>query len=95
MFCCHAFLSHRTLICCRGAISDFYAYKQKIMEADYDPLCILVNEDDAFGDGNNFQVRGLGVLCVAKSLDYITNSELPVAMATWVAFVEPLWCYFC
>lgn len=42
----------------RGAISDFYAYKQKILDADYDPLCIQVNEDDVFGDGNNFQVCG-------------------------------------
>lgn len=41
---------------CRGAISDFHAYKQKIVDADYDPICLMLNEDDVFGDGNNYQV---------------------------------------
>jgi len=40
----------------RGAISDFHQYKAKILEADYDPLLIRVNEDDLYGDGNNFEV---------------------------------------
>jgi len=40
----------------RGAISDFHAYKAKIQDADYDPLCLVINEDDIFGDGNNFQI---------------------------------------
>ena len=41
----------------RGAISDFYVIKAKIIEADYDPLIIRVNEDDIYGDGNNYEVR--------------------------------------
>jgi hypothetical protein len=40
----------------RGAISDFHAFKAKILEADYDQICFRINEDDIFGDGNNFQV---------------------------------------
>jgi hypothetical protein len=40
----------------RGAISDFYAIKQKIADADYDPLLIRPNEDDVYGDGNNYEV---------------------------------------
>lgn len=40
----------------RGAISDFHALKAKIIEADYDPLCLAINEDDIFGDGNNFEI---------------------------------------
>lgn len=40
----------------RGAISDFYVLKQKILDADYDPLLIKINEDDIYGDGNNWQV---------------------------------------
>jgi hypothetical protein len=42
---------------CRGAISDFHAFKAKIVEADCDQICFRINEDDIFGDGNNFQVR--------------------------------------
>jgi len=40
----------------RGAISDLHAYKQKIQEANYNPLCFRINEDDIFGDGTNFQL---------------------------------------
>ncbi|GLC44506.1 hypothetical protein PLESTB_000065900 [Pleodorina starrii] len=40
----------------RGAISDFHALKAKIQAADYDPLLIRFNEDDVYGDGNNFEV---------------------------------------
>ena len=40
----------------RGAISDFYVSKAKIMDADYDPLFIKINEDDIYGDGNNFEL---------------------------------------
>lgn len=52
---------------CRGAISDFYAYKAKIQDADYTPLVVRTNEDDLFGDGNNYQVRDLssGVSLIA------------------------------
>ena len=45
---------------CRGAISDLHAFKARIQEANYNPLCFRINEDDIFGDGTNFQV-GLGV----------------------------------
>lgn len=40
----------------RGAISDFHPFKQKLMGADYDPLIFRINEDDIYGDGNNFEV---------------------------------------
>lgn len=40
----------------RGAISDFHAIKAKIQGADYDPLYIRFNEDDTYGDGNNYEV---------------------------------------
>ncbi len=42
----------------RGAISDFYVAKTQVLEADYDPLLIRINEDDIYGDGNNFEVGG-------------------------------------
>ena len=29
----------------------------QIIEADCDPLLIKINEDDIFGDGNNYEVR--------------------------------------
>ena len=40
----------------RGAISDFHPIKDHIKNADYDPLLIKYNEDDRYGDGNNFEV---------------------------------------
>lgn len=40
----------------RGAISDFYSIKQKVIDADYDPILIRRNEDDVYGDGNNYEV---------------------------------------
>jgi hypothetical protein len=40
----------------QGAISDFHPIKESIKAADYDPLLIRANEDDAYGDGNNFEV---------------------------------------
>lgn len=40
----------------RGAISDFHPIKEHIMKSDYDPLLLRTNEDDLYGDGNNFEV---------------------------------------
>lgn len=40
----------------RGAISDFHPIKNKIQNADYDPLLIKYNLDDIYNDGNNFEV---------------------------------------
>ena len=40
----------------RGAISDFHAYKQAIVDADYDLLVMRQNANDKFGDGNNFEL---------------------------------------
>lgn len=40
----------------RGAISDFHPIKEQIMKSDYDPLLLRTNEDDLYGDGNNFEV---------------------------------------
>lgn len=41
----------------RGAISDFHAIKPQIADADYDPLLIRYNDNDIYGDGNNFEVE--------------------------------------
>lgn len=41
----------------RGAISDFHPIKTKIQNSDYDPLLIKSNEEDRYGDGNNFEVK--------------------------------------
>ena len=43
----------------RGAISDFHPIKEHIVSADYDPLLLRSNTDDLYGDGNNFEVKGL------------------------------------
>ena len=40
----------------RGAISDFHPFKAKIVDSDYDMLLIRANDDDIYGDGNNFEV---------------------------------------
>ena len=44
----------------RGAISDFHPLKAKLTEVDYDPVMFRLNNDDLFGDGNNFEVGGPG-----------------------------------
>lgn len=41
----------------RGAISDFHPIKEHIVSADYDPLLLRSNNDDLYGDGNNFEVH--------------------------------------
>ena len=41
----------------RGAISDFHPIKEHIVNADYDPLLLRSNDDDLYGDGNNFEVK--------------------------------------
>lgn len=43
----------------RGAISDFHPIKEHILKADYDPLLLRSNEDDLYGDGNNFEVNSV------------------------------------
>lgn len=45
----------------QGAISDWHPIKAKIVAADYDPLVVRLNEDDRYGDGNNFEVRVLAL----------------------------------
>ena len=40
----------------RGAISDFHPIKEHIVNADYDQLLLRSNNDDLYGDGNNFEV---------------------------------------
>jgi hypothetical protein len=40
----------------RGAISDFHAHKQAIVDADCDPVVLRLNESDKYGDGNNVEV---------------------------------------
>jgi hypothetical protein len=54
----------------RGAISDFYAYKAQITDADLDPLVLRVNATDMYGDGNNFElVVAKAALDVGKVVD--------------------------
>ena len=43
----------------RGAISDFSSAKKEIAKADYENLLIRYNEDDIYGDGNNFELAVL------------------------------------
>lgn len=45
----------------RGAISDFHPIKEHIVNADYDPLLLRSNDDDLYGDGNNFEVKTFGL----------------------------------
>jgi dynein intermediate chain 3, axonemal len=40
----------------RGAISDFHAYKQAIVDGDAEPFVLRVNAADTYGDGNNFEL---------------------------------------
>ena len=40
----------------RGAISDFTIIKNQIGKADCESLWVRYNEDDVYGDGNNFEV---------------------------------------
>jgi hypothetical protein len=40
----------------QGAISDFHCIKDALKAADYDEVLLRVNDDDIFGDGNNFEV---------------------------------------
>ena len=40
----------------RGAISDLYNLKARLQEADLDPILVRVNEEDIYGDQNNFEV---------------------------------------
>eukprot|EP00959_Pyramimonas_sp_CCMP1952_P332853 6970150-Pyramimonas_sp.AAC.1 len=40
----------------RGAISDFHPIKAKISKCDYDPILVRYNEDDIYGDQNNFEL---------------------------------------
>lgn len=46
----------------RGAISDFHPIKEHIVNADYDPLLLRSNNDDLYGDGNNFEVELLAYI---------------------------------
>ena len=39
----------------QGAISDFHPIKDSIKGADYDLIIIRLNEDDIYGDGNNYE----------------------------------------
>jgi dynein intermediate chain 3, axonemal len=40
----------------RGAISDFYQFRQQISEADAETLVLRANATDVYGDGNNFEL---------------------------------------
>jgi hypothetical protein len=65
----------------QGAISDFHPIKESIKAADYDPLLIRLNEDDAYGDGNNFEVAVTQVWASTKHQPEIISDSrqcLPV-----------------
>jgi hypothetical protein len=40
----------------QGAISDWHPIKPKVQAADYDPILVRLNDDDLYGDGNNYEV---------------------------------------
>mmetsp|Transcript_38086 Transcript_38086/g.64023 ORF Transcript_38086/g.64023 Transcript_38086/m.64023 type:complete len:812 (-) Transcript_38086:308-2743(-) len=40
----------------RGAISDFHPIKTKLTKCDYDPILVRYNEEDIYGDQNNFEI---------------------------------------
>jgi WD40 repeat protein len=62
----------------RGAISDFTIVKKQISKADYDELLIRYNEDDVYGDGNNFE---LAVTKAAAEVFEAREAERVVAAA--------------
>lgn len=58
----------------QGAISDFHPIKEAVKGADYDPLLVRPNEDDIYGDGNNYEVQSWGPsadACVAASVNVV------------------------
>lgn len=63
----------------RGAISDFHPIKEHIMKSDYDPLLLRTNEDDLYGDGNNFEVQPccislMQAACLVSSPTYCSRA---------------------
>lgn len=40
----------------QGAISDFHPIKDAIKSSDLEALLVRANEEDIYGDGNNFEV---------------------------------------
>ena len=70
----------------RGAISDFSAAKKEIGKADYDNLLIRYNEDDIYGDGNNFEVAVLQ--SVADAWEAEVTEKLAAAEAAAAAAAE-------
>lgn len=57
----------------RGAISDLAIIKQKIIDADYDPVVLRLNADDVYGDGNNIEV-----VCVKAAIEVWEAIDLEI-----------------
>lgn len=70
----------------RGAISDFSVAKKEITKADYDNLLVRYNEDDIYGDGNNFEVAVLQ--SVADAWEREVTDKLAAAEAAAAAAAE-------
>jgi hypothetical protein len=66
----------------QGAISDFHPIREFIKAADYDPLLIRVNEDDLYGDGNNYEVGAAAA--AAAGAHPAAGVAGGVAMSAWV-----------
>ncbi|KAI8468458.1 MAG: inner dynein arm I1 intermediate chain [Monoraphidium minutum] len=49
----------------QGAISDFHPIRDAARAADCDPLLVRGNEDDAYGDGGNYEVACTRAACDA------------------------------
>ena len=64
----------------RGAISDFTVVKKQITKADYSELWIRYNEDDVYGDGNNFELA-----CTKAAGDQFELEEAEMQVAAEAA----------
>ncbi|KAF6260876.1 WD40-repeat-containing domain protein [Scenedesmus sp. NREL 46B-D3] len=65
----------------QGAISDFHCLKDALKAADYDDVLLRANDDDAFGDGNNFEVAVTKAAAAAWQQADAAAAEAAVAAA--------------
>ena len=84
----------------RGAISDFHPIKEHIVNADYDPLLLRSNDDDLYGDGNNFEVKTFAshhalTCCTATCCHMNEKQWWSFSKSTYFApasLHDPQWC---
>lgn len=69
----------------QGAISDFHPIREFIKAADYDPLLIRMNEDDLYGDGNNYEVGAAAAAAAgaAAGAHAAAGAAGEMAMSAW------------